>query len=363
MIFFFFQVVPLLTIIAAALVYSGGGMLIPHSLLWGQHAATTKLCSMGYIKCGEPDMDSSVEHRALHDILKLQSDGGIRNFQKSYLPESVSLCGDPERTIEQNRDGLGFGLKLLSPYNPVTMPKAEVAANNFGLMINSNSSSSEYVMVYIHGGGFAIGSPEAALGSIIDFSEGIGHTGPVLACRYPLSPETKMPGILAGTAACVDHMKSLYPNKKILLAGDSAGGSLILYLHRGSVLKEGKAVADGYLLISPGIDLSITFKETVDPLLTKDLWNIMAENFLPAMEPEGAKYWSPSFFSDKELANLPHTWMWIGGADPLAEAQVAFSKRFPSIKTFNNNHHFHDGILFYKWYPSDMKPALAAAMP
>ena len=358
MFFLIFQILPIVTVGIAIAIYGGGGMLIPHTILWGQHAVTSTLCSMNVTQCGE-NMSSSYEHKALHDILTLQSEGGVRELQR-MLPDSVSLCGDPERSIQQNRDGISFGLQILAPYNPMTMPATENTKSDVGIMINSKSSS-PYALVYIHGGGFTLGSPKSSLGSVILFNEAIGHTGPTLACKYPLAPESIMSEIVAGAGACVDYMKKTYPDKKVILAGDSAGGSLVLMLHRQSMVAHGKAVGDGYLLISPAIDLK--FKKTIDPLLTEDLWNIMYKHFVPALEPEGQKHWFPKYYSDTELSGLPHTWMWTGGVDPLVEDQIDFAKRFPSIKHFHNENHFHDAVLFHRWFPADVKEALDNAMP
>lgn len=85
------------------------------------------------------------------------------------------------------------------------------------------------VIVYLHGGGWVVGSLETHARSMHLLAQQSGCV--VAAVDYSLAPETKFPGAIEETAAVVEHIRaagadwSLDPDR-IALGGDSAGANL-----------------------------------------------------------------------------------------------------------------------------------------
>lgn len=119
----------------------------------------------------------------------------------------------------------------------------------------------DLVLLYAHGGGFAMGSSyfylEFLLAWLSMLSEA-GYKNPaIFALEYTLVPDASFPTQLRETVAAYRHVVALARDPSIMcLGGDSAGGTLILslmlYLADGDDQSEKPALA---LLISPWVTL------------------------------------------------------------------------------------------------------------
>lgn len=112
------------------------------------------------------------------------------------------------------------------------------------------------VILYLHGGGFALCGPEthrALIGELV-----LAAGAPALVPNYRKVPEHPFPAALddALAAYCWLLEKGIAP-ERIVLAGDSAGGGLALSLQL--LLKQEKLpLPGGSLLFSPYTDLTIS---------------------------------------------------------------------------------------------------------
>ena len=111
-------------------------------------------------------------------------------------------------------------------------------------------------ILYLHGGGYAIGSPRTHRALAAQFSAASGATAYVI--DYPLAPEHPFP---AGLDAAVTAYQALLGQglkpANIVIAGDSAGGGLAL----AAVLKLRALKAPmpaGIFCMSPWADLSLS---------------------------------------------------------------------------------------------------------
>lgn len=107
-------------------------------------------------------------------------------------------------------------------------------------------------VVYFHGGGYVIGSPQSYHYTLAKLSLMCGVR--ILAVDYSLAPEAPLP---TAQQECLDVVEALIssaaPQDHIYLAGDSAGGGLVL-----NTLRELKALGragaiDGVLMLSPWV--------------------------------------------------------------------------------------------------------------
>ena len=86
-------------------------------------------------------------------------------------------------------------------------------------------TSDEYILLYLHGGGYTSGSPALHRDLVHRIARAGGMAA--LAIDYRLAPEHPFPAALED--ACFAYhwlLEQGYPPEKIALAGDSAGGGL-----------------------------------------------------------------------------------------------------------------------------------------
>lgn len=123
------------------------------------------------------------------------------------------------------------------------------------------------IMVYVFGGGFMVGSPFEDLP--ISTALATYLKCPVICPNYRLAPEHRFPAALDDVEAVVSDI--LKGEDQVVLAGESAGGNLILALHqrlRAKGAKQPVAMAT----LSPATDLGDTGDSGLadrDPLLTQ----------------------------------------------------------------------------------------------
>lgn len=84
------------------------------------------------------------------------------------------------------------------------------------------------VILYIHGGGFVSGSASASRAYCSMLAAYTGFR--VISAEYRLSPENKFPDGLEDCYNILRVIRKKYPDSKIILAGESAGGNLSLAL-------------------------------------------------------------------------------------------------------------------------------------
>ena len=109
-------------------------------------------------------------------------------------------------------------------------------------------------MLYLHGGGYVVGSPRSHRSLIGRMAAGFG--APALAVDYRLSPEHPHPAALQDVRAVWDALTGAgLSADRIAVAGDSAGGGLALALAL-SLRDDGRALPGAIGLISPWLDLA-----------------------------------------------------------------------------------------------------------
>lgn len=227
--------------------------------------------------------------------------------QMERLQPLLSAC-----SIETNRkgqDAMGKFMQTLYRHEVEFVP-AEVPGLEASWAVPKEAGLEGGVILYLHGGGYTCGDLEYAkgFGAVLAAETGLR----VLCPAYRLAPEYPYPAALEDAAACYRLLldQGLDP-KRIVLAGESAGGGLIFCLCLW--LKEnGLPLPGGLIGISPWTDLtssgaSFETNRERDPSMTRDQLQFFAKCYTGAPEDPLA---SPLF---GDLSGLPRSLLFVGG--------------------------------------------------
>ncbi|MGV9743989.1 alpha/beta hydrolase fold domain-containing protein [Rhodococcus zopfii] len=149
-----------------------------------------------------------------------------------------------------------FAVTDIDPALGVTAGDTEFA----GVPCRTVRAGDRATILYLHGGGYRMGSPEAYNAYAAKSAAGAEAT--VVLPRYRLAPENPFPAGLRDAVAVYEALASAVEGP-IVLAGDSAGAGLA-----AAVIVAAKAgglrTPDGLMLLSPWLDLhcSSPFYET-----------------------------------------------------------------------------------------------------
>jgi acetyl esterase/lipase len=116
--------------------------------------------------------------------------------------------------------------------------------NYIAIYPNSNIDDCDNVIIYIHGGGWLYD----CFGFYHDILCEIAHktNSMIYYIKYPLAPENKYPTAINFCREMISDVIRKFPKQKIYMAGDSAGGNLVLNL-----IDEFENKIEKYILICP----------------------------------------------------------------------------------------------------------------
>jgi epsilon-lactone hydrolase len=185
----------------------------------------------------------------------------------------------------------------------------------------------ESVILYLHGGGYCIGSMKTHRGVASRLALAAHSTVAVL--DYRLAPEHPFPAAVDdATAVYGDLVAQGIPPTRIAIAGDSAGGGLtvatLLALRRSGVALPAAAAC-----LSPWVDLtqsapSYRSKADADPMVTANGLDEMARCYL-GDEDAHNELASPLFAAD--LGGLPPVLIEVGDREVLLDDATRLADR------------------------------------
>lgn len=174
------------------------------------------------------------------------------------------------------------------------------------------------VILYLHGGAYALGSTNTCRELVARLARGARMRG--LAINYRLAPEHPFPAALEDTTTAYQWLvaQEVEPSR-IIVAGDSAGGGLVLAALI-SLRDSGQPLPAGAVCISPWTDLtlsggSIQGKADVDCMLDADSLEMYAR--LYAGERDRTSPLISPLFAD--LSNLPPLLIQVGTEEILLD--------------------------------------------
>ncbi len=150
------------------------------------------------------------------------------------------------------------------------------------------NAAKDQALLYLHGGGYVIGSIASHRELASQIAAAIGCRG--LIVDYRLAPENKFPAAVEDAAISFRWLLSQgYAPEKIVIAGDSAGGGLCVAAML-SLRDSGDPLPAAALLLSPWTDLEVVGESlnTVgrkDPMLTYKMLKDYARLYLGGRDP------------------------------------------------------------------------------
>ena len=185
-------------------------------------------------------------------------------------------------------------------------------------MLTPPAADENQVIVYLHGGGYALGSLHSHGGLASEIGKAAGCC--VLQVDYRLAPEHKFPAPVEDSCAVYRGLISKgYDPQKISFAGDSAGGGLVVATI--IALKEaGETLPGAAVCLSPWIDLefngeSIQRCKDLDPIINMEVLGSLVGAYMAGQDlrtPTAA-----SLYAD--LTGFPPLLIQVG------ESEVLFS--------------------------------------
>jgi len=128
------------------------------------------------------------------------------------------------------------------------------------------------IVIYLHGGMFVLGSIAGYKAMISHFAS--SFSARILFIEYALAPEKPFPNAPNDILIVYESLIRRYPDAKITVMGDSAGGGLAATLIK-MASEEKLLMPAGVVFISPWVYLrgnteSYETRKKMDPILTKD---------------------------------------------------------------------------------------------
>ncbi|OBF30857.1 hypothetical protein A5724_22880 [Mycobacterium sp. ACS1612] len=171
-----------------------------------------------------------------------------------------------------------------------------------GLWVRPDGASTDAAIMFVHGGGYGLGSVSAYAGLVSQVA--VRAHVPVFALEYPLAPEASLPAAL--DLAMVTLGRLVDSHDAVAVVGDSAGGGLSLAT-AARAATEGLNVA-AVVAFSPWTDLSLSGASVQehaigDPLLDPAYLRASAASYLGSAAPEDPRA-SPLFGTTSSLPPL-----------------------------------------------------------
>ena len=238
----------------------------------------------------------------------------------------MSLKIEEEYNVAENRRSLDGNTFLFR--KPLSVKVKPIVIDGIrGEWLSPRKSLENRAILYLHGGSFVAGSFKSHRSLAAHF--GRVSEAPVLIIEYRLAPENPFPAALEDAISAYNWLidtKQINP-KKIIIAGDSAGGTLTL----STLLKlreDGLPLPAAGICLSPCTDLAITgdsIKTKVDEEIMLTEFE-MVEAIKLYLKDEDRKHpiASPLY---ADLTGLPSLMFQTGTAELLLDDTVRFAEK------------------------------------
>ena len=183
------------------------------------------------------------------------------------------------------------------------------------------------VVVYLHGGGYCIGSLDSHRSMLTHLASAVD--GRVLAVDYRLAPEHPFPAALDDACSAYRWIVAGGADPaRVVVAGDSAGGGLTLAT-LVALRDAGDALPAAGVCLSPWADLTqsgatISEKAAADPMVRAEDLERWAAAYAGADHDPGSPGLSPLF---ADLCGLPPLLVEVGAAEVLLDDARRLAER------------------------------------
>jgi acetyl esterase/lipase len=218
------------------------------------------------------------------------------------------------------------GLAVFFPLHDGTEVEAAQINGVKGEWVRARRAHSDAALLYLHGGGYVMGSPASHRHLAAAISEMSMLS--VFVPDYRLAPEHPFPAALEDAVAAYEGLLSSgLAADRVAIAGDSAGGGLTIATL--AALRDRKiALPAAAAAISPWTDLSLgeashRTRAARDPMVTAEDLGKMAADYLAGVDPK-TPLASPHF---ADLTGLPPLLIQVGTEEVLYDDAVALASR------------------------------------
>ncbi|HEY5956516.1 MAG TPA: alpha/beta hydrolase [Polyangiaceae bacterium] len=203
-------------------------------------------------------------------------------------------------------------------------------------------------LLYLHGGGFLVGSAKAFCNPASHFAQ-LANVDTFIP-DYRLAPENPFPAALDDVVAAYRGLTK-QGAKKVVLVGDSAGGGLATTL-LVSAAQEGESRICGAVLLSPWVDLSLSGPSmqecaAVDPVFTKDVLAALVGDYLQghdASDPRASPLFGPLGGLPPIRIDVGEDELLLNDSTRLADAVAAAGGDVTLSIWTGMAHSFHNGV-------------------
>lgn len=238
--------------------------------------------------------------RTLRPLNEVLSSGGLQVPVSRALVAAAMLVGSPP------------------PY-PVRVDRLNTGTFRGEWVYPPDARASRQMILYVHGSGYAICSARTHRGLVARLSRLTGM--PVFSVDYRLAPEHRFPAAADDVEAAYSWLQDIgYRAENITVAGDSAGGHLILDLLAENA-RHGRRQPRAVFLMSPLVDLSLGLarrreqRAGPDPLISARAAHRLVRNYTRGQPDDLARIAVTLDRSD----DLPRTMIHAGGAEVLVD--------------------------------------------
>jgi len=243
----------------------------------------------------------------------------IRTMLKEnpIVPEGASL--------EEMRTGIDAMGGLFPALDEVTAAAVDAGGVD-GEWFDVADSDTSRVLLYLHGGGYLIGSVQSHRPMIERITQAIN--GRVLALNYRLAPENPFPAAVEDAVAAYHWLLDQgYAANRIAIAGDSAGGGLTIAT-LVAIRDAGLVLPACAVPISPWTDMectgaSIESRAAVDPMVQKEILLQMGGAYLSGADPKSPL--AAPLYAD--FTGLPPMLIQVGDAEVLLDDSTRIEEK------------------------------------
>eukprot|EP00127_Corallochytrium_limacisporum_P004153 Clim_evm98s157 gene=Clim_evmTU98s157 len=284
-------------------------------------------------------------------IVESLDKGGYRFFRAFWnLPSTTSarffpVVFGPNLAINRlvtlpgrhktNKDGVKVRFMSINS-NPAMMHFCQTGEF---LDTTENSTFAERVLIHFHGGGFI--AQDSLAHEIYLRIWAKRFQCPIISVDYSLAPESPYP---AAVNDCFDtyhwflanHEKIGIKPKRVVFAGDSAGGNLVFAVSIKAIM-EGAPIPDHIVAMYPALNCQFVPSASralalFDPLLPMDMLESCFHSYTGGLymyhaPPQLSPYHAP----EETLKKMPAITMLAAGLDPLLDDSIAMSRRLSKL--------------------------------
>ena len=244
--------------------------------------------------------------------------------EQRALARSFITKGDPRRTPEQQRADFDAGFAERPLGDDVTLvPTTVGGVPALDVQVEGADARASTVILYLHGGGYVIGSARTGANLAAPLSRRTGL--PTVSLDYRLAPENPFPAAVDDALAAYVALQD--NGKDVLIAGDSAGGGLALATMLAA-RREGLRLPPAAVVFSPWTDMtlsgaSIDARGDLDPLFSREHFVAYVEAYLAGHDPKD-ELASPLL---ADLTGLPPLLIQVGSAEVLLDDSLRLAAR------------------------------------